>query len=306
MSQRSPVPSRTSIAATRRRLGLSRRPGAANANQPVARARRGYQKLGLDVSFNVIYGASRAAAIGSSPANLARAVAFLRRHGSQRMSHVEAIARSTSHGFGPPSLARTMAQSPRAAWSLVWPPPRCRVIQSCSRRSQVWSAGHCRWLPASCRSLLAQADTERADLARERRELAETPDTERAELAGIYAARGLTPQSGDSGRQPVDGEGCARRACARRAGHVRVHPSSSRAGGVRVGRGLLKWRASASCRSSRLDFRCRGLSKPSPSSRSSCSPCSGLWRHISAGRRGRAGLSESPSGALPPWHARQR
>ena len=39
----------------------------------------------------------------------------------------------------------------------------------------------------------SQADTERADLARERRELAETPDTERAELAGIYAARGLTP-----------------------------------------------------------------------------------------------------------------
>jgi VIT1/CCC1 family predicted Fe2+/Mn2+ transporter len=42
-------------------------------------------------------------------------------------------------------------------------------------------------------SVSSQADTERADLARERRELAETPDTERAELAGIYAARGLTP-----------------------------------------------------------------------------------------------------------------
>ncbi len=43
-------------------------------------------------------------------------------------------------------------------------------------------------------SVSSQADTERADLARERRELATTPDLERAELAGIYVARGLTPE----------------------------------------------------------------------------------------------------------------
>ncbi len=43
-------------------------------------------------------------------------------------------------------------------------------------------------------SVSSQADTERADLARERAELAATPDAERAELAGIYVGRGLTPE----------------------------------------------------------------------------------------------------------------
>jgi VIT1/CCC1 family predicted Fe2+/Mn2+ transporter len=41
-------------------------------------------------------------------------------------------------------------------------------------------------------SVSSQADTERADLERERRELATTPDLEREELADIYVARGLT------------------------------------------------------------------------------------------------------------------
>jgi VIT1/CCC1 family predicted Fe2+/Mn2+ transporter len=39
----------------------------------------------------------------------------------------------------------------------------------------------------------SQADTEEADLARERRELATQDESERAELAGIYVARGLEP-----------------------------------------------------------------------------------------------------------------
>ncbi len=43
-------------------------------------------------------------------------------------------------------------------------------------------------------SVSSQADTERADLDRERRELADDPDLERAELAVIYVARGLTPE----------------------------------------------------------------------------------------------------------------
>lgn len=42
-------------------------------------------------------------------------------------------------------------------------------------------------------SVSSQADTERADLDRERRELAADPDAERAELTGIYTARGLSP-----------------------------------------------------------------------------------------------------------------
>lgn len=40
-------------------------------------------------------------------------------------------------------------------------------------------------------SVSSQSDTERADLARERRELEESPAAERGELAGIYVARGL-------------------------------------------------------------------------------------------------------------------
>ena len=42
-------------------------------------------------------------------------------------------------------------------------------------------------------SVSSQADTERADLERERTELAADPDYELAELAGIYEGRGLEP-----------------------------------------------------------------------------------------------------------------
>jgi VIT1/CCC1 family predicted Fe2+/Mn2+ transporter len=43
-------------------------------------------------------------------------------------------------------------------------------------------------------SVSSQADTEAADLGRERHELATMPDAEKAELVGIYEARGLTPE----------------------------------------------------------------------------------------------------------------
>lgn len=46
-------------------------------------------------------------------------------------------------------------------------------------------------------SVSSQADTEGADLARERRELATAPELEHAELAGIYRTRGLSPQLAD-------------------------------------------------------------------------------------------------------------
>ncbi len=42
-------------------------------------------------------------------------------------------------------------------------------------------------------SVSSQADTERADLSREREELAVSPEHERAELAAIYVKRGLDP-----------------------------------------------------------------------------------------------------------------
>ena len=43
-------------------------------------------------------------------------------------------------------------------------------------------------------SVSSQADTERADLERERRELANDPQHEHAELTGIYIQRGLEPE----------------------------------------------------------------------------------------------------------------
>jgi len=43
-------------------------------------------------------------------------------------------------------------------------------------------------------SVSSQADTENADLAKERAELAALPKAEHAELAGIYVARGLAPE----------------------------------------------------------------------------------------------------------------
>jgi len=42
-------------------------------------------------------------------------------------------------------------------------------------------------------SVSSQSDTERADLARERRELVEQPEFERNELAGFYVERGVEP-----------------------------------------------------------------------------------------------------------------
>jgi VIT1/CCC1 family predicted Fe2+/Mn2+ transporter len=42
-------------------------------------------------------------------------------------------------------------------------------------------------------SVSSQADTERADLAKERRELATFPEAERTELIRIYTGRGLSP-----------------------------------------------------------------------------------------------------------------
>jgi len=43
-------------------------------------------------------------------------------------------------------------------------------------------------------SVSSQADTENADLARERRELATAPESEHTELERIYIARGLSPE----------------------------------------------------------------------------------------------------------------
>jgi len=46
-------------------------------------------------------------------------------------------------------------------------------------------------------SVSSQSDTEEADLARERAELASEPAKEHEELAGIYRARGVSPELAD-------------------------------------------------------------------------------------------------------------
>jgi VIT1/CCC1 family predicted Fe2+/Mn2+ transporter len=46
-------------------------------------------------------------------------------------------------------------------------------------------------------SVSSQADSERADVAREKVELATAPEREKAELSGIYVKRGLTPELAD-------------------------------------------------------------------------------------------------------------
>lgn len=59
-------------------------------------------------------------------------------------------------------------------------------------------------------SVSSQADSEAADLNKERRELETTPELERAELAAIYVARGLTPElAGQVADQMMAGDALA-------------------------------------------------------------------------------------------------
>lgn len=59
-------------------------------------------------------------------------------------------------------------------------------------------------------SVSSQSDTEKADLARERRELSDDPAAETQELAEIYRARGLTQELADAvARQLMEGDALA-------------------------------------------------------------------------------------------------
>jgi VIT1/CCC1 family predicted Fe2+/Mn2+ transporter len=57
-----------------------------------------------------------------------------------------------------------------------------------------WAAGAMSMAAGEYVSVSSQADSEAADLARERRELRQHPGAERAELASIYEKRGLQPR----------------------------------------------------------------------------------------------------------------
>ena len=87
-------------------------------------------------------------------------------------------------------------------------------------------------------SVSSQADTEQADLARERREL-ETDDAgEHRELMGIYMGRGLNQRAREAGRRSAHGARRARRARARRARHHGSVDGTAAAGRGRLGRKL--------------------------------------------------------------------
>lgn len=59
-------------------------------------------------------------------------------------------------------------------------------------------------------SVSAQSDTERADLAKEKRAIAQQPEVEWQELRGIYMERGLTPElAGEVARQLMDADALA-------------------------------------------------------------------------------------------------
>jgi len=64
-------------------------------------------------------------------------------------------------------------------------------MTSSSLVSQGWWRAHSRWPAGEYVSVSSQADTERADLALERRELAAQPKAEEDELTAIYVRRGL-------------------------------------------------------------------------------------------------------------------
>ena len=94
-------------------------------------------------------------------------------------------------------------------------------------------------------SVSSQADSERADLAREREELATTPEAEHRELIGIYVRRGLSRDAGRAGRDADDGARRARRARARRTGHHRADARAAAAGRGRLGAVVRARRAAA-------------------------------------------------------------
>lgn len=78
------------------------------------------------------------------------------------------------------------------------------VAAATAQRSDILVAGVAGWIAGAMSmaageyvSVSSQADTEQADLARERSELAASPGAEHAELAAIYVDRGLDQETAD-------------------------------------------------------------------------------------------------------------
>jgi vacuolar iron transporter family protein len=80
-----------------------------------------------------------------------------------------------------------------------------------------WAAGAMSMAAGEYVSVSSQADSEAADLMREQRALAEQPSEEKAELAPHLRGAGRAAEAREESRQVADGQGRARRPCARRA-----------------------------------------------------------------------------------------
>ena len=94
-------------------------------------------------------------------------------------------------------------------------------------------------------SVSSQADTEKADLARESKELAEQPEFELNELAAIYEQRGVAPDLAREVATPDDGQGRAGRSCPRRTGDYRGDRSPADHRRPDLGAHLRGWRRHA-------------------------------------------------------------
>jgi len=90
-------------------------------------------------------------------------------------------------------------------------------------------AGAMSMAAGECVSVHSQADTDNADLSRERTELAKNPLAEQCELAAIYVGRGARVRPGAAGSRAVDGARCPWGRCSVRSSdrtwfHVGARP----------------------------------------------------------------------------------
>ena len=90
-------------------------------------------------------------------------------------------------------------------------------------------------------SVKSQAETEEADLARERAELQGDPEAEHVELAGDLREAGARARAGAPGGRPAHGARRARRARARRTRHLRGGDGATHPGGAGVGGRASRW-----------------------------------------------------------------
>ena len=102
-------------------------------------------------------------------------------------------ARAASAGFARRCSARTTASSRHRVWCSVSQPRMRRTATSWSRGSPAWWPGAMSMAAGEYVSVHSQADTEQAELERERAALEADEKGEEKELKTIYVARGLDP-----------------------------------------------------------------------------------------------------------------